>query len=230
VLRLMRRQLKDVLAHYEKAPPGFQQAALQLRVSVPTDRLHDDVLRAIVDRAFLGDDELPRDGAAFAAQVKRARARLPAVAETGLRLLATIAAAHAALSQKLSAAPSALTRVSAELRAQRDALVYPGFFSATPWAQLNHLPRYLQALERRLAKYPNNADRDARHAAQVAAWWTRYRERYEHDRAEGRPTAGLEDFRWLLEELKVSLFAQELRTPTPVSFKRVERAWQALEG
>src|SRR5205085_3977499 len=168
--------------------------------------------------------------ASFNAQVKRARARLPAVAETGLRLLGAIATAHASLSQKLAAVPPALGRLAAELRAQRDALVYPGFFSATPWAQLNHVPRYLQALARRLAKYPNNPERDARHAAQVAAWWVRYRERHERDRAAGRPSPALEDFRWLLEELKVSLFAQELRTPTPVSFKRVEKAWQALEG
>jgi ATP-dependent helicase HrpA len=229
VLRLMRRQLKDVLAHYEKAPPGFQQAALHLRASVPTDRLHDDVLRAIVDRAFLGDDELPREGAAFAAQVKRARARLPAVAETGLRLLATIAAAHASLSQKLSATVPAFARLSGELRAQRDALVYPGFFPR----RRGRSSIICRAICRRWSgarQVPQQPRPDARHAAQVAAWWTRYRERYEHDRSEGRPTTGLEDFRWLLEELKVSLFAQELRTPTPVSFKRVERAWQALEG
>jgi ATP-dependent helicase HrpA len=150
--------------------------------------------------------------------------------EGATRLLASIAAAHASLTQKLAAAAPALARVAAEVRAQRDALVHPGFFSATPWSQLTHLPRYLEALERRLAKYPGNPDRDARHASQVAAWWTRYRERRERDEAAGRVTPGLDAFRWLLEELRVSLFAQELRTPTPVSFKRVEKAWHALEG
>jgi ATP-dependent helicase HrpA len=64
----------------------------------------------------------------------------------------------------------------------------------------------------------------------VAALWTRYRERRDRDAAAGRATPGLDDFRWLVEELRVSLFAQELRTPAPVSFKRVEKAWQALEG
>jgi ATP-dependent helicase HrpA len=230
VLRLMRRELKDALARYEKAPPGFQPAALQLRTTIAPDRLQADVLAAIVDRAFVGDDPLPRDAGAFAAQVKRARTRLPAVAEGGFRLLATIAAAHAALSQRLAAAPTASSRLVAELRSQRDALVHPGFFAATPWVQLAHLPRYLQALERRLAKQAAHPDRDARHAAQVAAWWSRYRERAEQDRTAGRLTPGLADFRWLLEELRVSLFAQELRTPTPVSFKRVERAWHTLEG
>ncbi|HSV19725.1 MAG TPA: ATP-dependent RNA helicase HrpA [Casimicrobiaceae bacterium] len=230
VLRLMRRELRDALARHDKPPAGFQPLALQLRSVAPPDRLHDDVLQAIVDRAFIGDDPLPRDAAAFAAQVKRARTRLPAVAEGAWRLFAAITGAHAALSQRLGAAPPAQARLVAELRAQRDALVHAGFFSATPWVQLGHLPRYLQALERRLAKQPGNPDRDARHAAQVAQWWARYRERLDQDRAAGRTTPGLAEFRWLLEELRVSLFAQELRTPTPVSFKRVERAWQALQA
>jgi len=229
VIRLIRFQLKDVLARYEKGLPGFQPIALQLRATIAPDRLLGDVVEAIVDRAFIGDDPLPRDASAFAAQVKRARARLPAVAEAAMRSLGSIATAYGSLTQKLNAAPVGLGRLVADLRTQRDALVHPRFFAATPWAQLAHLPRYLQAFERRLAKYSANPDRDARHAAQVAAWFGRYRERLERDQAAGRVTPGLEDFRWLLEELKVSLFAQELRTPTPVSFKRVERAWNALE-
>ena len=229
VIRLIRFQLKDVLVRYEKGLPGFQPIALQLRAAIAPDRLLGDVVEAIVDRAFIGDDPLPRDASAFAAQVKRARARLPAVAEAAMRSLGSIATAYGSLTQKLNAAPVGLGRLVADLRTQRDALVHPRFFAATPWAQLAHLPRYLQALERRLAKYSANPDRDARHAAQVAAWFGRYRERLERDQAAGRVTPGLEDFRWLLEELKVSLFAQELRTPTPVSFKRVERAWNALE-
>jgi ATP-dependent helicase HrpA len=229
VIRLIRFQLKDVLARYEKGLPGFQPIALQLRAAIAPDRLLGDVVEAIVDRAFIGDDPLPRDASAFAAQVKRARARLPAVAEAAMRSLGSIATAYGSLTQKLNAAPVGLGRLVADLRTQRDALVHPRFFAATPWAQLAHLPRYLQAFERRLAKYSANPDRDARHAAQVAAWFGRYRERLERDQAAGRVTPGLEDFRWLLEELKVSLFAQELRTPTPVSFKRVERAWNALE-
>jgi ATP-dependent helicase HrpA len=114
------------------------------------------------------------------------------------------------------------------VRARRDALVHPGFFAATPWAQLAHVPRYLAGLERRLAKYPDNPARDAKHAATVAEWWQRYRERVERNRQANRVEPGLEGFRWLLEELQVSLFAQELRTPFPVSYKRLEKAWSDL--
>ena len=93
---------------------------------------------------------------------------------------------------------------------------------------MQHLPRYLKALERRYVRHLEAPGRDARHAVQLAQWWMRYREREESERANGTRSAKLAAFRWLLEELKVSLYAQELRTPFPVSFKRVERAWSEL--
>ncbi len=218
-----------MLARHEKGTAEFAQAALQLKTVIPTDRLLADVLGAVCDRAFVGDDPLPRTATAFAEQLRRARTRLPAVAEGAFRLLATIAAEHQALTQRIAALPSACSKLGAEVRARRDGLVYPGFFQGTPWAQLASVPRYLAALDRRLAKYPDNPGRDTRHAATIAQWWFRYRERVDQNRQAGRVEPGLEGFRWLLEELQVSLFAQELRTPFPVSFKRLEKAWADLQ-
>jgi ATP-dependent helicase HrpA len=229
VVRLIRLALSDAVARLEKMPPAFVQAATVLKPSIATDRLAADVVGAICDRAFIGDDPLPRDPDAFAEQVKRARTRLPAVAEGAFRLLGAIAAAYQALSQRLASLPPAQARYAADLRAQRDALVHPGFFRTTPWASLQHLPRYLEALQRRLGKYLERPDREARHAQQVAALWQRYRERSERNRQAGRVEPGLDAFRWLLEELKVSLFAQELKTPFPVSYKRLEKAWADLD-
>jgi ATP-dependent helicase HrpA len=233
VVRLIRLALKDVVQCFEGAgrtggAPGFPQAALQLKTTIPTDRLLADVLAAACDRAFVGDDPLPRSQPAFAEQVRRARTRLPAVAEGAFRLLASIATQHHALAQRLAGLPPQRARLAAEVRARRDALVHPGFFQATPWAQLSCLPRYLQGLDRRLAKFPENPARDARHAGTVLDWWRRYDERVERNRQAGTHEPGLAGFRWLLEELQVSLFAQELRTPFPVSYKRLERAWSDL--
>ena len=229
VVRLIRFALKDALARYEKGAPGYSQAALALKPAIPSERLLADVLDAIADRAYLGDDPIPRTARAFDEQVKRARTRLPAVAEGAFRLLATIATAWHALGGRLAQAPPAMARLAAELRAQRDDLVRPGFFSSTPWAQLQHFPRYLEAIDRRWAKARERPEREARHGPQVETWTRRWRERRDRDRAAGRRDPALEDFRWLLEELRVSLFAQELKTPTPVSLKRVEKAWEALE-
>jgi ATP-dependent helicase HrpA len=227
VVRLIGFELGDSLARMSKAA-SWPPIATPLRAVVPLDALQDDFARAVADRAYVGDDPLPRDRDAFVAQVKRARARLSAVFDALVDATSAIAAAQYALSQKIAAVPATQRMLAAEAKAQRDALVYPGFLSATPWARLSHVPRFLEALSRRIDRYPQNPERDRRHAAQVGAWWSRYRERAEAERRAGGVSAALDDFRWLLEELRVSLFAQELRTSVPVSHKRVEKAWQAL--
>jgi len=150
------------------------------------------------------------------------------VAEGAFRMLGAIATEFHALSQQIAALPRANARLGAEVATQRDALVHPGFFSDTPWMQLAHLPRYLQALQRRLAKYPGDPARDAKHAEALGALWERYRARREANRAAQRIEPALDAYRWLIEELKVSLFAQELKTAHPVSYKRLEKAWTEL--
>ncbi|HZQ62384.1 MAG TPA: ATP-dependent RNA helicase HrpA [Casimicrobiaceae bacterium] len=228
VVRLIRIALADALARYEKGPPGFASTVLALKPAVGADKLLAEALDAICDRAFVGEDPLPRSEKAFTEQVKRARTRLPAVAESAFRLLAAIATRYQALNQRVATIAGRAPAFAAEIRARRDGLVYPGFFSGTPWNHLNHVPRYLEALERRVAKFAENPARDARHAGNVAAWWQRYLERVEKNREAKRQEPALAEFRWLLEELSVSLFAQELKTPLPVSYKRVEKAWAEI--
>jgi len=228
VARLIALELGDALLRPLYRASAWTTIGLQLRGAVPIDRLQDDLQAAVVDRAFIGDDPLPRDRDAFVAQVRRARTRLPAVIDSAVRVLAAIATDYQALTQQLAAMPAAQRRLAAEIRAQRDALVHPGFLAATPWESLTHVPRYLQAMARRIQRYAQNPDRDSRHASQVNEWWARYRERLAAETRNGQVSARLAAFRWLVEELCVSLFAQELKTPVPVSFKRVEKAWNDL--
>jgi ATP-dependent RNA helicase HrpA len=228
VIRLIGLELGDSVARGIQRAPAWPTIAMQLRGVATLAQLQEDLRRAVEDRAFVGDDPLPRDREAFTQQLKRARARMPAAADAGARLLAQIAAASQAVSQAIAALPASQRMLAAEARQQRDALVYPGFMTATPWEQLNHLPRYLEALTRRLQRQAQNPERDARHAAEIARWWGRYRERVEAAQRAGAVPEELAAFRWLIEELRVSLFAQELRTPVPVSFKRIEKAWAEL--
>ncbi|MDQ6619415.1 MAG: DUF3418 domain-containing protein, partial [Pseudomonadota bacterium] len=228
VVRLMRIELGAVMTRYEKGPPGFVASALALKSVVTAEALLQDVLNAICDRAFIGEDAVPRSQAAFVEQVKRARTRLPAVADSAFRLLGSIVTRYQALSQRLGTFSGKSAPLAAQVRARRDALVHPGFFSGTPWSSLTHVPRYLEALERRVTKSIDDPVRAARHAEQLVQWWQRYRERVDKNRQAGRHEPALDDFRWLLEELAVSLFAQELRTPFPVSYKRVEKAWAEI--
>jgi ATP-dependent helicase HrpA len=224
VKRLLAFQLRDSLKQLERSLPGFNALALKLQATVAAEKLRADLLEAIVDRAFIGDDEPPRTAKAFEEQKKRAKARLPAVAEAAGRHAAAIAEANQQLVQVIAQA-GALGRVVQEVKAARERLVYPGFLARTPWERLEHMPRYLKGYALRLQKYRANAERDQKHAAAVAALWEQYAARAESDRKAEKHDARLEEYRWLVEELRVSLFAQELRTPMPVSAKRLQRFW-----
>jgi ATP-dependent helicase HrpA len=222
VKRLLAIELREQVKNLERALPGFNALALKFNAVIPADKLRADLVAAILDRAFIGEDAPPRDRKAFDEQKKRAKARLPAVTEGAARYAAAIAEAYQPLSSAI-AQSGALGRVTQEVKAQRDRLVHPGFLARTAWAQLEHLPRYLKGYALRLQKYRANAERDAKHAASVQSLWQDYEARAEADRAAERANPKLEEFRWLIEELRVSLFAQELRTPFPVSAKRLAR-------
>ncbi|MEP7058823.1 MAG: DUF3418 domain-containing protein, partial [Caldimonas sp.] len=228
VARLIAFELGDAPLRTLRSAPAWTSIGLPLRGVATVDKLQDDLRAAVIDRAFIGDDPLPRDHDAFSAQVRRARTRLPAVIDSAVRLVAAIAADYQALTQQLAAMPASQRMLANEVRAQRDALVTSGFLASTPWEALTHMPRYLQAMLRRIQRFAQNPDRDARHAAQVNDWWRRYSERRAAEARSGMVSPRLDAFRWLLEELRVSLFAQELKTPAPVSFKRIEKAWADL--
>jgi ATP-dependent helicase HrpA len=227
VRRLLRLVLREQMKQVEKNLPGFTQLALQSRGIMNPDELRDDLLDCITDRAFIGDDELPRNAKSFATQKDRARTRLPAVSDAACRLAASLFADYLAIQAKLSTKlPYPL---ASDIREQLSRLIYKGFLSATPWEQLQHFPRYLKAILRRLEKYAGNAERDGRWTSTVREFWQNYEARLEKSRKAKSSTLELEKFRWMIEELRVSLFAQELKTPYPVSVKRMQKAWEELK-
>ncbi|NLR75972.1 ATP-dependent RNA helicase HrpA [Leeia aquatica] len=226
VRRLLRLVLKDHLKQWQKSLPNWTQLAMQLRTLGNSDVLLEDFMTAVADRAFIGEDALPRSSKAFDEQRARARTRLPAVTQGLLKTLGEIAALWQPLLHKLEK-PDAQTRpLAATLKAQLQQLVFPDFLQQTPWPQLAHLPRYLKGMQLRLEKYPTARDRDQRHAQALHVLWQRYQARASLNQQLKRHEPKLDDFRWMLEELHISLFAQELRTPYPVSVKRLEKYWQ----
>jgi ATP-dependent helicase HrpA len=228
VARLMSLALKEQMRQLDKNLPGLTQAALHLRSLVSADDLKSDLLAAITDRAFIGEDDLPRNAKAFETLKQRARPRLPVVRDTACRLLLATAEEYQRAQQRLAAAVKAAPPAATDVRAQIGRLVYKGFMHATPWERLHDLPRYLKAAQMRLDKYPRYAERDGEHAAKIAAIWKRYEDRSVRLRKAGETDPRLEDFRWRIEELRVSLYAQELKTPYPVSYKRLDKLWSEI--
>ncbi len=223
VIELMKLQLKEQVKDLNKGIQGFTQAAMLLK-HINADTLRDDLTQAVCDRAFIGEDELPRNEKAFKEQIKRARSRLPAVKEALSRYLQETAAAYAELNGKLGKHP--LTHL---LRLRLQTLLAAGFATRTPWAQWPRLPIYLKAMTLRLEKYSSNPARDAAREADIQELEQMWQEKNDGLVKQGLPVSDdLTAFKWMIEELRVSLFAQELKTPYPVSVKRLMKMWEDL--
>jgi ATP-dependent helicase HrpA len=185
--------------------------------------LRDDLLHRTVVTVFLEGREPLRSAAAFDARITTQRGGMGAAQEISRALQAALER----LGRIQTALPKASPAAAADIRAQLAWLVPAGFLLTTPWERLQEFPRYLQAIEQRLEKLGLDPRRDAQLAAEVAPLETRYRERVKVER--GLRPPGEDSFRWLLEELRVSLFAQQLKTRVPVSPRRLADAWAERE-
>ena len=224
--RLFALAVRDALKHLEKNIPGLTAMAAGYMALGTADELRAQIVALAIDRAFLAAP-LPTDAASFGARVEQGRSRLALIAHEVGRAAGAVLAELAAAQRKLRDARPPKP-VADDIAAQLQRLVPPRFLLDTPWAQLQHLPRYMKAVVLRLDKLRADPARDAQRMAELRPPEQRWQRRVAE--LAGRPDARLDEFRWLLEELRVSLFAQELRTPQPVSAKRLERAWQQLSA
>ncbi len=229
--RLFALQLREPLKAAEKNLPGLQQASFAYMPLGSADELRRQILDAALELAFLGEP-LPSDAEAFARRLAEGRARLQLLAQEMGRQAATILAEWSAAAKKL-AGFRAQAALHADITQQLQELVPRRFMLDLPAARRAHLPRYLKAVQMRLDKFRADPARDAQRQADMAPLLARLRREMQalRQQAPGGPTdARLEELRWMIEELRVALFAQELRTPAPVSIKRIEKAWSQWRG
>jgi ATP-dependent helicase HrpA len=209
-----------------RSVPELQKQTVWFSTVAGAEALQADLERAVIQAAFL----LPGDASVRDAETFRQR--LNAGKQQLVELAASVGAcsfealqAYQELNRMLKGAvsPPQLSAIS-EVREQVQQLIYPGFISATPLNCLPHLGRYLRAAIRRLEKLSGNSQRDRKQAALVRRYW----QAYEQALAGNPANTGLDEFRWLIEELRVSLFAQELGTSVKVSPERLDRLWKGL--
>ena len=231
--RLFALQIKDALNYLEKNIPDLQKMAvayMQVGRSPDgtgggtADELKAQIIDVALDRAFLLDP-LPNDEITFKRRIDEGRGRLTLIANEVARLAGTILLEFGAATRKIKDSKNA-PDATADCTQQLQRLMPKNFMAATPWPQLQHYARYLKAITLRLDKYRADPARDALRQAELKPqeqrYWRLVAER------KGAQDARMLEFRWLLEELRVSFFAQELRTPQPVSIKRLEKAWGQL--
>lgn len=233
--RLFALQIRDALKYLEKNLPDLQKmATAYMLVGRAADNsgggtleeLREQIIEVALDRAFLLEP-LPTNEADFKKRIDDGRGRLTLIASEVARLAATILVEFAAAQRKIKDTKNA-TEAVADAAQQLQRLVPKRFLTATPYPQLQHFPRYLKAITLRLEKWRADPARDAARLAELRPqeqrYWRLVAER------KGAMDARLQELRWLLEELRVSFFAQELRTPQPVSIKRLDKLWGQLNS
>ena len=232
--RLFSLQIRDALKYLEKNVPDLQKMAVTyMQVGKNPDgsgtggtleELREQIIQVALDRAFLLDP-LPADEFAFKKRIDEGRGRLTLIATEVARLAAAILAEYAVAARKIKDTKNA-PEATQDAAQQLARLMPKRFLSVTPWASLHHFSRYLKAITARLDKYRADPARDLARLKELQPLEQRYARLLAERK--GVVDERLQEFRWLLEELRVSFFAQELRTPQPVSVKRLEKAWAQL--
>ncbi|WP_414693832.1 ATP-dependent RNA helicase HrpA [Polaromonas sp.] len=233
--RLFALQIKDALKYLEKNLPDLQKmATAYMLVGRAADNsgggtleeLREQIIEVALDRAFLLEP-LPTNELDFKKRIDDGRGRLTLIASEVARLAAGILLEFAAAQRKIKDSKNA-TDAALDAAQQLQRLVPKRFLTITPYTQLQHFPRYLKAITLRLEKWRADPARDASRLAELRPqeqrYWRLVAER------KGAMDARLQEMRWLLEELRVSFFAQELRTPQPVSIKRLDKLWGQLNS
>jgi ATP-dependent helicase HrpA len=193
--------------------------------------IDEELIDLVASRAFYAlDDDPPRDADSFAARRLVAKRHIvPAVQELSKVVLPMFETYHALQLALQRSQPAEWQYAIADIRQQLDRLLAPGFLTTTPWTWLQHFPRYLRAAHVRLTKLAGGLARDRKQHDLLAPRLEAWKGRAAELAAQGATNPQLDYYRWLLEELRVSLFAQELGTSCPVSPQRLDKLWAGME-
>ncbi len=227
LLRLFMLQFREQVKYFEKHLPGLTQMAMQYMSLGSSEELKRQLIELTFERACL-IEPWPTDAESFKARCAEARQRLGLLMQEIARLVGQVLTEWQALTKKMSAF-KAHGAALADIDAQVKRLMGKHFIAETPFERLQHFPRYLKAAQVRLDKLKADPARDARAMADYQPLWTQYERKALLLARQGRFDPQLEQFRWLLEELRVNLFAQELKTPVPVSVKRLQKMWEGIQ-
>ena len=229
--RLFMLLLKEQVKYMEKNLPDAQKLGMLFMAhnspfSGTQQELQQQILATTFERCCL-NDPLPANEAEFTARGKEAKNRLLLVAQEIARLSGNILTEYQAVQKGLPQL-KANAQANQDVRAQLEWLLHKHFIAEIPYERLQHVPRYLKAIGLRIEKLRVNPARDAQCMAQMqplSQAWQKLRQAQQ-----GKPDPRVDEFAWLLQELRVSLFAQELKTPVIVSVKRLEKMLVTLRG
>ena len=211
--------------------PRLDQLKLYAATLCGPKLLEQQLAELIADRAFLDRDVVPRDPGEFNELVERGKRRMGVAVDEVARFARPLLESYHQARLGLEGATSPNWQYAVEdMWEQLHQLAPADFLAKTPWTWLQHCPRYLRGIDVRLKKLASSGwQRDGRSYEQIRPHLVAYRQRFAEHQERGVTDIQLQHFRWMLEEFRISLFAQELRTSIPVSTKRLERQWAKVQ-
>jgi ATP-dependent helicase HrpA len=222
--RLFMLTLKEQVKYLEKNLPDAQRLGMLFMMpnspfGGTQQELQQQIQAMTFDRCCL-NDPLPANEEQFIARGKEAKSRLLLIAQELARLVGNVLTEYQSVQKNLPQLKPH-NQANQDVRAQLEWLLHKRFIADTPYERLQHVPRYLKAINLRIEKLRSNPARDAQCMAQMQPLtqaWQKLRQAQQ-----GNSDPRVDEFAWLLQELRVSLFAQELKTPVIVSVKRLEK-------
>ncbi|WP_150303758.1 ATP-dependent RNA helicase HrpA [Pseudomonas saliphila] len=230
VQRLLLQRLPEQVKFLRQKVPALKEAAIYFRELGSQQQLTDDVLLAAIDRVFLpAEHPLPRDAQTLQRALEQGRGDfVPAAEKLAAQVLDILKIWHRIQKRLKGKIDLSWALALNDIREQLGGLIFKGFVREVPAEWLDQYPRYLSALEQRLDKLSGQVQRDRVWTDEIQQLVQQHRARAEKYRQEGRWDDRLVTWRWLLEEYRVSLFAQQLGTRVPVSVKRLNKLWQEI--
>lgn len=217
--RLFMLQHKSRLQYLKKNLPELQKTSLLFMPYGHQEDLLEQVMQLTFDRCCL-QPPLPDDKSSFQKRSQAAKSRLLLVAQELMRLILQILQQEQEIQKNLNSL-RAFPTARQDIEQQLQGLIHPHFITQAGFDQLQHYPRYLQAIELRMDKLRNNPGRDQQNQQQIAAIQQPWEKLTQDHRCQHDPQ--VIELGWLLQELRVSLFAQQLKTPVIVSVKRLKK-------
>ena len=230
VIALLRISLNKEMKYLQKNLPKLRESLLIFAPIGKKELLLDDLLNAVLDKVFLDGQLLPRTQADFEQTLVKNKSQLVSLAnEMALQLHQVLSSYQKVAKQMKGNIPLPWTRVYGDIKQQLGHLIYPGFIGDTPLFWFSQLPRYFKGIEVRLDRFQNHLNKENALVTQCEQLWQNYAQQKKAHDDKNVYDPELLKYRWLMEEYRVSLFAQNVGTFEPVSDKRLQKQWQLVK-
>jgi ATP-dependent RNA helicase HrpA len=227
---LLKKELTKEIKYMRKNLRSIEKLALMYSNIGSKNELIDEIVNLSLDETFLYEEEPIRQQEQFFSTLALQKQNLLINSEKACVLLETILEKHIKISSMLTE-PSILKHTDAitDIEDQMDYLIFGGFINDVPYKYLLQYPRYFDSILKRIEKLESGQEKDKQNVVLIKDHWNRIKKLVDNAYETDCFSTSLYEYRWMIEELRISLFTQQLKTKIPISIKRMDKMWDKLQ-